>query len=204
MKTVLEAVWSQLYGRSEIGRNQTRTVCFPFKTCAWPSCYTLKTEYQTLAFTLLSQIYFPLYNIIVIPVMPDWSILYSPSLTYSSPSLGLCPSLSRDFFFLLQYSNTTWESTTNSRCSISYSTSENKASFLWTALVFLSSLHAQSIFLSDTFKLSLIVYYTSFLNILRELLEGRMFIWFICVPQSTQYLLLSGCLINIVERMGAA
>lgn len=42
---------------------------------------------------------FPLYNIIVLPVMPNWTILCSPSLTYSSPSLELHPSLSWDFFF---------------------------------------------------------------------------------------------------------
>ena len=147
---------------------------------------------------------FPLYNIIVLPVMPNWTILCSPSLTYSSPSLGLHPSLSWDFF-LLPYSNTIWEPTTNSRYYISYFTSESKASFLWTALVLLSSLHAQSI---SIFIWHLKVVLDCILHFICQYptwapRRQNVHLIYLCVPQSTQYLLPSGCLINIVERMGA-
>ena len=126
------------------------------------------------------------------------------ALTYSL-SLGLCPSMSRDFF-LLQYSNITWEPTTNSRCSTSYFTSESKASFLWTALVFLSSLHGQSI---SVFIWHLNVVLDCILHFICQYptwapRRQNVHLIYLCVPQSTQYLLPSECLINIVERMGSA
>lgn len=108
-------------------------------------------------------------------------------------------------FFLLPYSNTTWEPTTNSRCFISYFTSESKASFLWTALVLLSSLHAQSI---SIFIWHLKVVLDCILHFICQYptwapRRQNVHLIYLCVPQSTQYLLPSGCLINIVERMGA-
>lgn len=77
---------------------------------------------------------------------PSYSMFTISVLLFSIS--GLCPSLPWNFYYSFSsYSNVTysWEPKTHPRCSMPCLTSESKASFLWTALAFLSILHIWSI-----------------------------------------------------------
>ena len=117
-------------------------ICFSFKTLCLTITYWKLDIGYVLSLCFLKPLSTVQHRSASNEATPSYSMFAISVLLFSIS--GLCPSLPWNFYYSFSsYSKVTysWEPKTHPRCSMPCLTSESKASFLWTALAFLSLLH---------------------------------------------------------------